>query len=614
MDQFYSLAPRARCILSQTRVSAIVQLDMNVIVRPDAARARSDGLIKDFASGFSRVLVERGLLDEIALRRARQAELKSGERFDIVLARLGLMSESDVAVELSDYLGLPLACSADMPLAPLWPELIPSGFVTNHRILPLSEREGRLLVAVDDPFNLDPISALGFMLDKPVDRALACPRDLELAIARLYAKPSDGASPPASTEQAGSAQEEDVRRLQDLASDAPIVRLVQDLIVRAVETQASDIHIEPREDCLEIRLRIDGVLHLVDRLAPNDRAAITSRIKIMARLDIAERRLPQDGRVTVPVRGKDIDLRVSTMPTLNGESTVLRILDRSRIPLEFASLGFAGQVLRQLTDLLEAPSGIVLVTGPTGSGKTTTLYTALSALNDGKRKIFTVEDPIEYQLAGISQVNVEPKIGLSFGTALRSILRQDPDILMAGEIRDLETAEMAVEASLTGHLVLSTVHTNSAAATIARLINLGVEDYLLASSVTGVVAQRLVRRLCTACAVPLEASRAVIDRLRRDAGHLLDLAGIDPGGHRLHRKVGCPVCRGTGYSGRLAVNELLRVDAAVADAILEKADERSIQEVAARQGMITMYQDGVVKALQGLTTVEEVLRATRVDR
>ena len=586
---------------------------MNIITRTMRAKAsRARDPAAELSAGFSGHLLETGRLDALVIERARQAEMKTGERFDIVLVRLGLMSEQDVVVALAHYLGLPTAEGGDFPSTPLFPDLITVRFAASNRVLPLCERDGRVLVAVVDPLNREPVSALAFMLDKPVDRALATPRDLENAIARLYAV--SHATPPTAPAPNGAAQEEDVRRLEDLASDAPIIRLVHDLIVRATESGASDIHIEPREDCLEIRLRIDGVLETVGRLSLADRAAVTSRVKIMARLDIAERRLPQDGRVSVPVRGRDIDLRVSTMPTLNGESVVLRILDRSRIPLDFASLGFSGPPLQRLRGLLEAPSGIILVTGPTGSGKTTTLYTALDGLNDRQRKIFTVEDPIEYQLPGISQVNVEPKIGLDFASALRSILRQDPDILMAGEIRDLETAEMAVEASLTGHLVLSTVHTNSAAATITRLVNLGIEDYLLASSVTGIVAQRLVRRLCPACALPHHVSPAVLERLTCDAGHALQTSGIDPGTHRLHRKAGCGACRGTGFSGRLAVKEILTVDGAISDAILRKADERSIQDVAVQHGMITMYQDGVVKALLGQTTMEEVLRATRVGR
>ena len=331
-----------------------------------------------------------------------------------------------------------------------------------------------------------------------------------------------------------------MRRLEDMASEAPVIRLVHDLITRAVEAQASDIHIEPREDSVRVRYRIDGVLTTVETLPLSLRAAVTSRVKIMAHLNIAERRLPQDGRVKATVRGRPIDFRVSTMPTMLGESVVMRILDRSSVPLDFAPLGFRGAVLDGFMRLLAQPNGIILVTGPTGSGKTTTLYTALHLLNKAESKLFTVEDPIEYQLAGINQIQVQPKIGLTFAHALRSILRQDPDIIMVGEIRDLETAQMAIQASLTGHLVLSTLHTNGAAASLTRLMDMGVDDYLLASTVTGILAQRLVRRLCTKCAAPETAPPPLI--ARRGDTHQ-DLSG-------LRRKVGCQACRNTGYQGR----------------------------------------------------------------
>jgi general secretion pathway protein E len=337
---------------------------------------------------------------------------------------------------------------------------------------------------------------------------------------------------------------------------------------------------------------------------------VTSRIKIMSHLNIAERRLPQDGRIRSTVRGKEVDLRVSTMPTLHGESIVLRILDRSSVVLEFPALGFRGPTHDAFVRILDQPNGIVLVTGPTGSGKTTTLYSALNALNNSERKIFTIEDPVEYQLAGANQVQVHPKLGLTFATALRSILRQDPDIIMVGEIRDLETAQIAIQASLTGHLVFSTVHTNSAAATVTRLLDMGVEDYLLASSVTGVLAQRLVRRLCEACAAPAEISGTFLDKLRQQ--------GCIPAGRSvaaaqgLRKKVGCEACRHTGFAGRTCIAELLVMSDAVRDRILASGTERAVEEAAVQSGMITMLHDGLEKAFRGETTIEEVLRATRI--
>ena len=391
-----------------------------------------------------------------------------------------------------------------------------------------------------------------------------------------------------------------------MASEAPVIKLVQNLVVRAVEAQASDIHIEPREDSIRVRYRIDGVLHTVETLPLSVRAALSSRIKIMAQLNIAERRLPQDGRIKMTVRGHEIDLRVSTMPTMNGESVVLRILDRSSVALEFPALGFSGEGLAGFERLLQEPNGIILVTGPTGSGKTTTLYAALSQLNDSGRKLFTVEDPIEYQLAGVNQIQVNPKIGLTFATALRSILRQDPDIVMVGEIRDLETAEMAIRASLTGHLVLSTVHTNSAAATITRLLDMGVEDYLLASSLKGVLAQRLVRKLCPHCAVPGDVPPAILQRLARVASSTIDTRGV-------RSAKGCSQCRNTGFSGRTTIYELLPLTKDVKEVIVNSGAERAIDDMALRQGMTAMSHNGLEKVLSGETTIDEVLRVSGGD-
>jgi general secretion pathway protein E len=443
---------------------------------------------------------------------------------------------------------------------------------------------------------------VGYLLGRPVERCIMPAGEIERALERLYGRRA-AIAVEAGPAAAGQAGEDDVRRLEDMASEAPVIRLVQDLITRAVEAQASDIHVEPRDDSLRVRYRIDGVLSTVENLPLALRAAVTSRIKIMAQLNIAERRLPQDGRIKSTVRGKDIDLRVSTMPTMLGESVVLRILDRSSVQLDFAALGLRGAALEAFTRLLAQPNGIVLVTGPTGSGKTTTLYTALNTLNRDGSKLFTVEDPIEYQLAGINQIQVQPKIGLTFAHALRSILRQDPDIIMVGEIRDLETAQMAIQASLTGHLVLSTVHTNSAAATVTRLMDMGIEDYLLATTLTGVLAQRLVRRLCSQCAAPAQASPLLLEKLGRQPR---DLAG-------LRRKAGCRACRNTGYQGRTAISELLVVGEAVRHAVLQRATESALEAVAAEGGMVRMFDDGLAKVLAGETTVEEVLQVTRMS-
>jgi general secretion pathway protein E len=563
---------------------------------------------EEFVNALAAFLLERGALDELAVHRAQRAQKQSGERFDFVLTRLGLLPDVEMAQLLAEFLDVPLAGINDLPKAPLLAEHLQLNFLASNRVLPLAERGDTIVLATADPFNSDPIAAIGFLLGRPVEARLMAGSLVERAIQELY-----GRAGPAAAERegaAGQASDDDVRRLEDLASEAPIIRLAHDLITRAVEMQASDIHVEPREDSLRVRYRLDGMLHTVETLPLSLRAAVTSRIKIMAQLNIAERRLPQDGRIKTTVHGREIDLRVSTMPTLCGESVVLRILDRSSVQLDFHALGFAGPAHEAFAKLLDQPNGIILVTGPTGSGKTTTLYTALNALNTAERKTFTVEDPIEYQLVGVNQIQVQPRIGLTFAHALRSILRQDPDIIMVGEIRDLETAQMSIQASLTGHLVLSTVHTNSAAATVTRLLDMGVADYLLSSTLTGVLAQRLVRRLCKSCATPIDASPLLLEKLRQQPGNVVRSIPTDLRG--LRAKAGCKVCRNTGYLGRTTISELLVVTDAVRERILESGTEAAIQAAALEGGMVTMFEDGLAKALGGETTIDEVLRVTRM--
>ena len=567
----------------------------------------------EFADRFSEFLLAEKFLDELAVRRAQRAQRQSGERFDLVLMRLGLLSDAVMARALANFCKLPLVAEGQFPEEALLPDQISMSFLKLNRLVPLADKGDHISVAVADPFSLEAIDALSYLLGRPIKRCIAPEGDIESAISRLYNGSADKseesiAAPATSTE---AASEDDVQRLEDMASEAPVIRLVQELIARAAGSQASDIHVEPLEDSVRVRFRIDGVLQTVETYSLALRAAISSRIKIMARLNIAERRLPQDGRIKVNVRGREIDLRVSTMPTLWGESLVLRLLDRSNIELDFPKLGFAGRSYEDLEQLLKQPNGIILVTGPTGSGKTTTLYTALSTLNSTERKIFTVEDPIEYQLPGVNQIQVQPKIGLTFASALRSILRQDPDIIMVGEIRDLETAQIAIQASLTGHLVLSTVHTNSAAATVTRLLDMGVEKYLLASCLKGVLAQRLVRKLCRVCAQPVSDA----DRLMR----MLSSTGTNVSGllagkaAQLHRADGCPSCRQSGFSGRTTIYELLTTTPRIRDAILASSSESVIETAGVADGMTTMLQSGLSKALKGETTPEEVLRVTRFD-
>jgi general secretion pathway protein E len=394
--------------------------------------------------------------------------------------------------------------------------------------------------------------------------------------------------------------EDDIEHLKDLASEAPVIRLVNQIIQRAVESRASDIHIEPFADELKVRYRVDGILQEVSSPAARSTAAIISRVKIMAKLNIAERRLPQDGRIPLRVQGKELDLRVSTVPTMFGESVVMRLLDKESVRFDFDALGFDGSPRDRLEAILEIPYGILLVTGPTGSGKSTTLYTALSRLNTEARKIITVEDPVEYQLPGINQIQVKPQIGMTFAGALRSIVRQDPDIIMVGEMRDLETARIAVQSALTGHVVLSTLHTNDAASGVTRLLDMGVEDYLLTSTINGILAQRLVRRLCPKCRDPYRPLPELAAKLERVAGGAEEIT--------LYRAGGCEDCNGTGYRGRLVITEVLNMTDPIRRAVLEHATATEIQRVAIGEGMLTMYEDGLRKAVEGRTTMEEVLR------
>ncbi len=570
----------------------------------------------DFVRRFTSLLVDQGAIDELAARRAERAQKQSGERFDLVLSRLGLVSDAELTRFIAQFFGLPLASADSFPQVPLFAGQVDTAFLKANALLPVFAGPDGVTVAIADPMAGDAVAAFSYLIGQPAIIQLAVRKDIERAIGRLYddaaVKSDPGVAGAKQDTAQDSAHDDDVRQLADLGSEAPVIRLVNDLITRAAEMQASDIHFEPREDCLVVRFRIDGMLQTVEQLPPGLRPAVTSRVKIMARLNIAEQRLPQDGRIKTTVRGRELDLRVSTMPTLRGESVVLRLLDRSSVALDFAALGFDPSARKGLDALLKEPNGIILVTGPTGSGKTTTLYAALEALNDPGRKIFTVEDPIEYQMTGINQIQVQPKIGLTFASALRSILRQDPDVILVGEMRDLETAEIAIQASLTGHLVLSTVHTNSAAATITRLVDMGVEEYLLASSLKGILAQRLVRRVCGACAAPVDEGSLLAERVRALAKGLAQTAGA-AGTSQMRTAAGCSACRNTGYAGRTTIGELMLINEGIRRAILGRASESALNEAAAAQGMTGMFENGLAKVLAGETTLDDVMRAVRID-
>jgi general secretion pathway protein E len=587
-------------------MTAALSPGVRTFMQSAPAPENTDSHVDEVAEHLGSFLLERELVDEAVIDRARRATRTTGERFDRVLTKLGLMSEADLAAVLSEYLSIPLATSADAPPEPILPDVAPADFVRRSRVMPLAVDKGELTVGIADPFNNEPVRALAYLTGLTVRPRLFPPAEFDKTYQALYADSGDAGH---SIEAAGSleASDIDVQRLRDMASEAPTIRLVNQIIGNAVEMRASDIHIEPTVDALLVRYRIDGLLRTVETLGTELRPIVTSRLKIMARLDIAERRLPQDGRIKIAVRGVDLDLRVSTVPTAFGESVVLRILDRSRVELDFPKLGFDAPHIAALEKLMAEPNGIILVTGPTGSGKTTTLYTALKALNSPDRKLFTVEDPIEYQLPGINQIQVHPAIGLDFPHALRAILRQDPDIIMIGEIRDLETARIAVQASLTGHLVFSTLHTNSAAAAITRLVDMGIENYLLASTVKGVLAQRLVRRLCRRCSIQHHNADHWVREIAKSLGRSSEL-----GTPRIREARGCADCGQFGYSGRTTVAELLIVDTELQRLVVTTAADADLERTARAAGMRSMYEIGLAKVWAGETTLEEVLQATRM--
>jgi general secretion pathway protein E len=502
-------------------------------------------------------------------------------------------------------LNLPLVRPGDYPEIPATNGGVSPRFLKDSRVIPLFEDEQGLTVAMSNPTDDYVLAALRLATGKTITPRVGIPTELEVAFERLYG--SGRSAMGQIVDSIGLADnltdEEQIQHLKDLASEAPVIRLVNLMIARAVESRASDIHIEPFENRLKVRYRVDGVLREVESPPSRLSAAVISRIKIMAKLNIAERRLPQDGRIQLRAQGKEIDLRVSTVPTLWGESVVMRILDKASVVLDFEVLGFSPRTLKRFLDILHMPHGILLVTGPTGSGKTTTLYTALQTLNTPERKILTVEDPVEYQLEGINQIQAKPQINLTFANALRSIVRQDPDVIMIGEMRDLETAGIAVQSALTGHLVLSTLHTNDSAGSITRLLDMGVDDYLLTSTISGILAQRLVRLLCVNCRQPYPALPELVEEMRL---HRFS-EGRDI---TLYKPIGCEQCGGTGYRGRAAIMEFLVMSDPLRRLVLKHADAGDLQTQAQREGMDTMYEDGLRKAVAGLTTIEEVLRVT----
>ena len=555
---------------------------------------------------LEQLLIEQGRITQDDLRKVRRLQQERGERLERLLLDLGFISEEDLLPLLSTYLGIETIHRRDFPTAPLPLGNLNLKFLKHAKVLPLAQTNGTLTVAMSDPADYYTIQGLELATGLQIEPRLARERDVLEALETIYGGGDAAGGATAETADTEleifSDDEEDVNHLRDLASEAPVIRFVNLLISRAVEQRASDIHIEPFENELKVRYRIDGVLHDVEAPARRLQAAIVSRVKIMSKLNIAERRLPQDGRIKLRLMGREIDLRVSTLPTLYGESVVLRILDRSSIVVTLGSLGFPEDTLALFDRLITKPYGMILVTGPTGSGKTTTLYGALDKINSPDKKIITIEDPVEYQLFGVNQIHVKPQIGLTFANGLRSIVRQDPDVIMVGEIRDAETAEIAIQAALTGHLVFSTLHTNDAAGAVSRLLEMGVEDYLLASSLLGVLAQRLVRKVCEKCRRSAEITPTVQRELGGDGGPV-----------QVYEGTGCEDCAQTGYRGRSGIFELLLMNDVIRPLILKRSSADMLKDAAVQQGMRTLREDGWHKVRTGVTTVAEVVRVTQEE-
>lgn len=566
--------------------------------------------LPDYESGSRKslcnLLVSEGKLKQEELNRALELQIKNGTTLGVLLVRLGLVSDRDMAALLHRDLNLPQLQDSNFPQVPLLENKLSVKFLKASYVIPIDETEDAIVVAMADPGDLFTLQAIHIACAKKVVPFIATTSQIEHALDRLY---GEGQSTLADIVEEIANDEENtasdsIERLRDLAGEAPIIRLVNLMINRAIELRASDIHIEPFENHLKVRYRIDGILQETEAPPARSTAAVISRIKIMAKMNIAEHRLPQDGRIQLRMQGKLIDLRISTVPTLYGESLVMRILDKQRIELDFDALGFAKETSSQMHKALALSHGIILVTGPTGSGKTTTLYAALQKLNTPERKILTVEDPVEYQLEGINQIQVKPQIGLNFADALRSIVRQDPDIIMIGEMRDLETASIAVQSALTGHLVFSTLHTNNAGSSITRLLDMGVEDYLLTSTLNSILSQQLVRTLCTDCRQAYTPLPELIDELK-----LGQYAGKND--FQLYKAVGCKKCMNTGFIGRSAITEFLSISEPIRRLILSHADGTELQRAAIDAGMVTIQVDGIKKAIQGVTTIEEVIRVTQ---
>jgi type IV pilus assembly protein PilB len=554
--------------------------------------------------------MEGGLLTSQQLEHALASQQRSGTFLGETLVSLGYVKPRDLGPVLAEALGVAYVNPREAEVDDEAVELIPESFIRKHAVVPLRVEEGRLYVAMADPLNLAVLDDMKLMAGMPVIPLLSMERDLLAAInmhldSRRHA---EQAIKDIDAEKAanGATAEPSTEELWTLAADAPVVRLVNSVIHGAFNQGASDIHLEPQREEMRVRYRVDGLLYDQMTIPKGHQAAVVSRVKIMARMNIAERRLPQDGRIALSHHGRDYDLRVSTMPSIFGEKVVMRVLEKSSMRLTFEQLGFLPEQQELFEWLLARPYGMILVTGPTGSGKSTTLYAALATVNHPTKNIITIEDPVEYQLAGVTQTEVNPKVGITFARGLRTMVRQDPDVIMVGEIRDLETAEIAVQAALTGHLVFSTLHTNDSPGALVRLENMGVEPFLISSSLIGILAQRLLRVICPSCKEYYQPSAEVLAQLATNGTPL-------PAEVRLARGLGCSECNRLGYRGRTAVYEVLRMSDGLREMVLQRKSAVALREQARQEGMRTMKESALEKALQGITTVEEILRVIYVE-
>ncbi len=556
---------------------------------------------------LGQLLVERGLLPEGDLQKALALQRERKGRLGKVLLDLGYVSQQDLQKVLSEQLGIPPVDAAELQEIPTEAASLPATFLRQSLLYPYRIDDGTVFIAMADPLDSDNIRAIEQLVGRRAEVRLASEaailKALDVWLGEEQAEEGLEASSADEPLRVSEAEAADIEQLRDSASEAPVIRWVNQLVARALERRSSDIHFEPFERQFRVRYRIDGVLYEVPAPPREMQAAITSRIKLMAKLNIAEQRLPQDGRIPLRVLGREIDLRVSTLPTLYGESVVMRLLDRSASDrYSLATLGFPESLLKKMEYYLSLPHGLFLVTGPTGSGKSTTLYGSLRRLNTMDKKVITVEDPVEYQLPGVNQIHVNPQIGLTFAAGLRHIVRQDPDIIMIGEIRDLETAEIAMRAALTGHLVFSTLHTNDAPSAVTRLTDMGVEHYLVSSSLVSVLAQRLVRVLCPDCRQPYAADG---DDLRKQGWE-----GAN-GPLTLYRAEGCARCAHTGFIGRVGIFEFMEMGEEIRREIVARADASTLRATARGQGMRSLKEDGWLKIVAGQTTLEEVMRVTQ---